>query len=92
MGKVDAFSINGLRLGFHSADHPPPHFHVKKLGAWEIRVFIETTQEKSLDFNVIFSRKEPTSAEKTKIAALVVAYQEELLQEWETKVAYRSGF
>jgi hypothetical protein len=87
LGKVDAFSIDGLRLLFHSSDHPPPHFHVKKPGAWEIRVFIESTQKKSLDFNVIFARKEPTSAEKTKIAALVVDHREELLQEWETKVA-----
>ncbi len=89
MGKVDAFSIDGLRLWFNSLDHRPPHFHVKKPGAWEIRVFILTTQEKSLDFNikVIFGKKEPISAEQKEIAALVVAHREELLQEWETKVA-----
>ena len=89
MGKVDAFSIDGLRLWFNSSDHRPPHFHVKKPGDWEIRVFILTTQENSLDFNikVLFSKRQPTSAEQKKIANLVVTHREALLEEWETKVS-----
>ncbi|MBA2663238.1 MAG: DUF4160 domain-containing protein [Bradymonadaceae bacterium] len=38
MGKVDSFAIPGLELLFYSSDHPPPHFHVRKPGEWEIRV------------------------------------------------------
>ena len=38
MPKVDCFAIPGLVCWFWSHDHEPPHFHVKKLGAWEIRV------------------------------------------------------
>lgn len=88
MGKVESFSLSGLRLWFNSYDHRPPHFHVKKPSAWEIRVFILTTQDKNLDFNVKFNtgKKLPTSAEQKEIAILVVNYREQLLLEWESKV------
>jgi len=38
MGKVEAFRLDGLELLFYSNDHRPPHIHVLKRGAWEIRV------------------------------------------------------
>ncbi len=40
MGGIDAFNISGLEIYFRSNDHPPPHFHVRRSGEWEIRVFI----------------------------------------------------
>ncbi|MBP0019336.1 MAG: DUF4160 domain-containing protein [Cyanobacteria bacterium SBLK] len=88
MGKVESFTISGLQLWFNSSDHHPPHFHAKKKGAWEIRVFIKTTNEKDLDFNVKFSfgKKKPTSSEKKKLAELVSKHKDKLLEDWEKKV------
>ena len=39
MGKVEAFTLEGLELWFNSSDHLPPHVHIKRRGKWEIRVF-----------------------------------------------------
>ena len=39
MGKLQSFKIDGLDLFFNSNDHRPEHFHVRKSGAWEIRVY-----------------------------------------------------
>jgi len=88
LGKVESFTVSGLHLWFNSSDHHPPHFHVKRKGAWEIRVFILTTNEKDLDFNVKlqYGKKKPTSSEKKKLAQLVSQNRENLLEEWKNKV------
>ncbi|NCR39243.1 MAG: DUF4160 domain-containing protein [Microcystis aeruginosa W13-11] len=53
MGKVESFNLDGLDLFFNSHDHLPPHFHVRKPGQWEIRVFfLLCNQENVLNFQV----------------------------------------
>ena len=39
MPRLEAFSIPGLDLFFNSLDHLPPHFHARRRGEWEIRVY-----------------------------------------------------
>lgn len=94
MGTVESFQIDGLYLFFNSHDHRPPHFHVKKKGAWEIRVYILTCAEKSLDFNLKWQKKDkdkPTAKEKKEILLLVLKYREKLLTEWEAKVSVKEN-
>lgn len=88
MGKLEVFKIDGLYLFFNSNDHRPPHFHVKKSGAWEIRVYFLTCIEKQLDFDLKWQKNkaEPTAREKKEILLLVLEHREELLKEWEAKV------
>ena len=39
MGKVEAFTIEGLKVWINSSDHLPQHIHIAMRGKWEIRVF-----------------------------------------------------
>jgi len=48
---VDAFEIDGLDLWFNSSDHLPPHFHARKPGEWEVRVYILVTTAEELAYS-----------------------------------------
>ena len=61
MGRVDAFAIGGLDLWFNSHDHGPPHFHVRRPGEWEIRVYFLDCTEEVLVFDQKWGR-EPRNA------------------------------
>ena len=85
LGKVDAFTIGGLDLWFNSHDHGPPHFHARRPGDWEIRVYFLSCTENALDFDMKWGREAP----RTYIQALlhrVATQRAELLEEWERKV------
>jgi hypothetical protein len=88
LGQVEAFEIDGLKLWINSSDHLPPHFHAKRRGQWEIRVFFLTCTDKNLDFNVKFQfgKKGPSAADQAAILELVLEHRAALLQEWEKKV------
>lgn len=79
MPRVECFEVPGLDLRFHSHDHRPAHFHARKPGEWEIRVF--------------FLREPPAFAEEfvvTRISASTLRmlleraaeHRAELLEEW----------
>ena len=57
MGKVTVIFIVGLDLWFNSSDHLPPHLHATKLGQWEIRVYLLTTTEQTLAFDLKWPKK-----------------------------------
>ena len=88
MGRVTCIQIPGLDLWFNSSDHEPPHLHVRKAGAWEIRVFFRTCTERHLDYNVKFQfgGSGPSRRERTALLSRILAHQAELYAEWETKV------
>jgi Domain of unknown function (DUF4160) len=91
LAKVEAFSINGLKLLFYSNDHRPPHFHAKKDGCWEIRVRFLTCSQSHLDFEYKFPKNpQPgrclSSKEEQTLMALVLEHRSDLLREWESKV------
>jgi Domain of unknown function (DUF4160) len=85
--KLDAFSVPGLDLVFHSDDHAPPHFHATRPGEWSIRVFIlETASAGALEMEEVFARKKPRGRLLRELREAVVEHKEELLREWEEKV------
>ena len=93
MSKVETFALDGLDLFFNSHDHLPQHFHVRKLGKWEIRVFFLRCSEKK---GLIFTPKwppnaEPSSKEKREILKLVIKNRSALLMEWQKKVCVKEN-
>ena len=93
MGKVECFAIDGLELFFLSNDHLPQHFHVKKAGSWEIRVyFMRCSKEKELNFDIKFPRNATIpSKDQKKILNLVLKNRSALLREWERKVCVKEN-
>ena len=94
MSKVAAFIIDGVELWFRSADHEPPHFHVRKAGEWEIKVHILTTTSDRLEFNFKWPRSGasvPGRLQK-QLREATVGCREALLTEWETKVVVLEDF
>ncbi len=91
MVKVKNFWVQGLEAFFRSSDHHPPHFHVKKRGAWEIRVYILTSTEK-LHYSAKFPKNRKSvlnSREEKAILDFVAKNREQLCGDWETKVCFR---
>ena len=92
MGRVGGFNLNGLEAFFRSNDHRPPHFHIKKKGEWEIRVYIITTQKNSFDYSFKFPKngsKKISSKEKKEIIKFVIKNRESLLLSWEEQVCIK---
>jgi hypothetical protein len=87
MGRVTTISVDGLDLWFNSSDHLPPHFHARKPGHWEVRVYLlETTSE-----DLAYEPKWPPNValpSKTlrTLRDLVAANRAALVEEWEQKV------
>lgn len=85
MAKLECFTINGISLWFWSNDHKPPHFHAKRAGKWEVRVyFLEESAANMLD--VMWGEKAFTAADKKALAKMVAAHRANILEEWELKV------
>ncbi len=82
MPKVDCIAIAGLVCWFWSSDHDPPHFHVKRDGEWELRVYFGLGDEM---FQLVWGEP-PKSKLLKSIAKLVREHRAELLLEWEMKV------
>lgn len=94
MGKVKDFRVQGLKAFFNSNDHYPPHFHVKKVHMWEIRVFLLTsTKEIGLHYEVKFINKKKkadiTSRSKKEILDFVIQNKENLLADWAMQVCVK---
>jgi hypothetical protein len=95
MVRVAAFTVQGLDIFFHTSDHDPPHFHVLRSGQWEIRVFIDSSSEEGLAYNIKFPTRLPKTG-RTLSAKLertllehVLKNRVELLEEWQLKVCTR---
>jgi hypothetical protein len=88
LGRVTAITIAGLDLWFNSSDHLPPHFHARKPGKWEIRVFILECVEGRLAYTVKWPRHGArlSGRDRRKLLAETLAHRAELLAEWEQKV------
>jgi tartrate dehydratase alpha subunit/fumarate hydratase class I-like protein len=85
VGKVDAFSIDGLDLWFNTSDHLPPHIHVKRAGEWEIRVYFLLCGDGRLEFDQKWGQRVP-AAFRARILESVLEHRVSLLMEWEKKV------
>jgi len=86
MAKLTSFSVSGMQLWFHSHDHNPPHFHARKKGAWEVRVYFQLNEEEMFDMVSWEGKKTISAKDRRTLVALVETHRLELLREWETKV------
>jgi hypothetical protein len=92
LGRIEEFSLQGLQAFFRSNDHRPPHFHVKKSGVWEIRVYVLTSSKNGLDYSFKFPKNKSvnlTSKEKKAILSFVIENREKLLLLWSTQVCVK---
>ncbi|MCD4825870.1 MAG: DUF4160 domain-containing protein [Phycisphaerae bacterium] len=85
MGKLEAFNLKGIGCWFWSQDHRPPHFHAKRKGQWEIRVYFLLPKEQMLE-RVRGAREAITRQDRNALCDMAELYREELLVEWERKV------
>ena len=85
MGKVNAFVVAGLELWFNSEDHGPPHFHARRPGEWEIRVFFLSSVKGRLEYERKWG-SEPRAKSLRAIEQGVVEQRVRLLEEWNDKV------
>jgi hypothetical protein len=81
VANVQAFQIDGIKLWFWSNDHDPQHFHAKRDGEWEIRVFFLLDAESM--FEVAWERKTPSRKVLKELALLVEEHRASLLEQWE---------
>ena len=85
MGKVDCIVIQGLDLWFNSSDHLPPHFHVGKVGEYELRIYFLLCTDQHLEYDRKWG-KEPTRKSLETLRDLAIQNRVALLDEWERKV------
>jgi hypothetical protein len=81
MATVNAFQIKGLKLWFWSGDHEPPHFHAKKSGEWEIKIFFLLAEQSMIEIK--WADKQPSAKIIKKICELSRHNRVLLLEEWE---------
>jgi hypothetical protein len=89
VGKLGSFDIPGLLMWFNSSDHLPFHFHAKKTGKWELRVFFLECSQGHLAYETRWSKPKgrgPSARDLRLILDQVLKHREELLKEWESKV------
>ena len=84
MSKVKAFGISGVLLWFPSNDHNPPHFHAKRSGEWEYRIFFLLNGEVMFEEKWTKSKKGMTKHDKQEIETMVNGHRAALLLEWES--------
>jgi hypothetical protein len=92
LGRIEEFNLQGLQAFFRSHDHRPPHFHVKKAGMWEIRVYILTSSKNGLDYSFKFPKNKSvtlSSKEEKAILHLITSNREKLLLDWHTQVCIK---
>lgn len=85
MAKLECFTIPGIELWFFSHDHLPEHFHAKRRGQWEVRVFFLEGSSKMFEVVRLRGREVPR-ADLQLLEENVTANRAELLEEWERKV------
>jgi hypothetical protein len=86
MAKVRCISIDGIEMWFYSGDHQPPHFHARRLGDWEVRVYITAAEDEMLE---LVRPPDALIKGKDRKALIngVLFHRSELLAEWEDSQA-----
>lgn len=86
MGRISCFSIEGIQCWFNSQEHIPPHFHAKKRGEWEFRVYFQKSETEMLEVKWLAGRI--SKQDKRSLCNMASTFRAELLKEWEEKVKY----
>lgn len=85
MGKVSSFHLEGVDCWFYSHEHRPPHFHARRKGQWQVRVFFLMPKAGMIE-QVKGHAGRMTKADRDTLREMAALYREELLGEWEQKV------
>jgi hypothetical protein len=85
LGKVECIAVEGLDLWFNSHDHLPAHFHVRRRGEYELRIYFLLCTKETLVYDVKWGN-EPAANVRSELRDLAVANRVVLLDEWERKV------
>lgn len=85
MGRVECIAVDGLDLWFNSNDHLPPHFHARRRGEYELRIYFLVCTAGHLEYDVKWG-KGSTSKVREQLRDLAVQNRVALLDEWERKV------
>jgi len=68
-----------------SNDHLPPHFHAKRKGQWEVRVYFLESRTSEM-FDVVWLKSKEVPRVDTKLLEeMVTTYRVKILEEWEGK-------
>ncbi len=81
MASVRAFQFPGLKMWFWSLDHESPHFHAKRRGEWEVKVYFLRRPSEMIE--VEWADKAPSSKQLNELASLAREHRVELLAQWE---------
>lgn len=87
MAKADN-QIDSLEIIFYSNDHEPEHFHARKPGEWEIRVYFRFCTADHLEYEEKWTLKSagPSKKDRERLCDYVQQHRNSLEHEWETKV------
>ncbi len=86
MTKAD-HQLQGLEISFYPNDHEPEHFHVRRQGEWEMKVYFRLCTTKHLEFEEKWKLKStgPSKADKQKLREYVEQHRGHLEHEWTRK-------
>lgn len=83
MGKVESFRVRGVECFFYSAEPGHrPHFHAKRAGEWEIRVFF---MEEPPEYDVKLAIRHIPGNRRRQLLDLASKHREALFEEWTRK-------
>jgi len=82
MPRLRCFTMDGVLVWFYTHDHEPPHFHARKLDAWEIRVFFGASTSTALMYEYVWQQRAMTGREERTLRALVAEHAGDILIEW----------
>lgn len=69
-------------MWFYTGDHHPPHFHARRGGDWEVRVFIQADKDSMIEI-IRPPNAKIKGPDRNALIAKVEAHRGELLTEWE---------
>jgi Domain of unknown function (DUF4160) len=81
MATITAFAVSGLTIWFWSNDHEPPHFHAKRRGEWEVKVFFLLDAPDMIE--VVWRKKRPSKRCLKQLASLAEQHRVALIEQWE---------
>lgn len=84
MPRVTCFEVPGVELRFHSHDHRPAHFHARRVGEWEIRVYF--LHEPPV-YEEVFVVTRISAPDLRAVLNGAAAHRAELLEQWSEGVA-----
>jgi hypothetical protein len=88
MGRVECFTIEGVRCWFWPDDHGVPHFNAKKAGQWYYKVYFLQSRDQMLVEAASGLRNRMSRGHREAICEEAESHRAELLREWESKVQH----